>query len=385
MIQVAPGRLRLWAIGLVVVGLVPVLGAPFNSWNDWSAFWSAGALVGSPALLDPSAQAAWQVAHGVPIGYFPYPPAAALIFVPFSWPPLGAGFVAFGFTMLAALAVAGWHGGPLFGLSPRAGLLVALAWAPATASITLGQNAPLGLLLAVVVTIGVTAAEPAASAADASATRRVRGDVVAGVAAGLACYKPTFGLPLVGLLLLRRRWAALGASLATLAVGYVVSALAAGGDFAWPAAWLDALGSYVAIDFAANADKAISIPGLLQHAGLPGAAALAVGVVIVLASLPLLVKAGTRDAVAIACLVGIVASPHAWGYDGALLVPALLLLCGSRATVLVAEPWRTRLVVLVYPPRPAVARLVPDRHQRRGDRRARRVRGGRGELVAPPG
>jgi hypothetical protein len=350
MLRIAPGRVRLWALALVVIGLATALRAPFEHWNDWPAFWSAGQMAGTPALATATGQVAWQVAAGLPIAYFPYPPAAAWLFVPFGWLPMGLGFFALGGLMLAALVAAGWLGGPLFGLSPRVGAVAILAWAPATASIVIGQNGPLGLLLGIVAIAGLVAAEKGSGVAAVAHARLVgrRADLLAGLAAGLACYKPTFGLPLVGLLLLRRRWVALVAALGVLAVGYLLSAAAVGGNLGWPADWVTAIGTYVDLDFAANADKAVSIPGLLQHAGLPGVFALGAGGLIVLGSLPFLVGAPAREAGAVACLVGVAASPHAWGYDAALLVPFLLLVLGSPGRWLPAEPWRTRTIVLLY-------------------------------------
>src|SRR5947209_3506020 len=75
------GRLRLWGVGLSLMGLAPIVGAPFFGYHDWPAFWSAGAMAGSADLLTPSSQAAWQAGHGVSVVYFPYPPAAAFWFV----------------------------------------------------------------------------------------------------------------------------------------------------------------------------------------------------------------------------------------------------------------------------------------------------------------
>ena len=57
-------RLRLWAIGLTVIGLAPVVGAFVNAYHDWPAFWSAGATVGTPDLVPADAHIAWQRDHG---------------------------------------------------------------------------------------------------------------------------------------------------------------------------------------------------------------------------------------------------------------------------------------------------------------------------------
>ena len=49
-LRLGAGRVRLWAVGLIAVGLLPVISTPLNAWNDWGAFWSAGGTVGGPDL-----------------------------------------------------------------------------------------------------------------------------------------------------------------------------------------------------------------------------------------------------------------------------------------------------------------------------------------------
>ncbi len=59
-LRLGAGRVRLWAIGLFAMGVVPIIGAPFNHWHDWGALWAAGATAGGPDLVDAGLHVAWQ-------------------------------------------------------------------------------------------------------------------------------------------------------------------------------------------------------------------------------------------------------------------------------------------------------------------------------------
>jgi hypothetical protein len=326
-----PGRrLRLWAIGLAAMGLAPVLGAVAFGYHDWPAFWSAGATAGTNDLVDPVRHLAWQRANGLPEAFFPYPAGSAWLFAPFSLVPLGLAFGVHGLLMLLGIAAAGWLAGPVFGLERRTAVLALAAFAPVTASVVLGQNAAFGLLLALLATAGL-----------------VRGNALAtGLAIGLLLYKPTYALPLIALLVLRRRWSELAIVAVAALAWYLLGVAASGGDPAWPAVWLAGLGSYLDADFAGNADKAVSLPGLVARLGVPPVVPLLVAAAIVLVSLRRLATAPMLEAAVAACLVGVAASPHAWGYDAALVAPFLLWLLAGYGPL--REPVRTPFVVAVY-------------------------------------
>jgi hypothetical protein len=323
-------RARLWAIGLTLIGLAPVGGAIANEFHDWPAFAAAGATAGTPDLVDPARHVAWQLAHGLPGAVFAYPPGTAWLFAPVASWPLGLGWLVNGIVMLACAIGAGVVLGRVFGVTDGAGALATLAFAPVTASIVLGQNGSLGLLLAAIAIWALSRDD----------------DIVAGVATGLLLYKPTYGIPLLGLLVLRGRWRGVGAAAVVAAIWYLAGVAAAAGDWAWPTSWADALQGYLADDFAGNADKAVSLPGLLARLPVPGWLPLLAAGLLVVASLPRLRRAPIAEAGAAACLVGVAVSPHAWGYDAAMVVPALLWLAGGGG------PWtrttRTSLLVAAY-------------------------------------
>lgn len=323
-------RLVTWAVGLAAIGLVPIVGAFAFGFHDWPAFWSAGATVGTPDLVDADRHLAWQRNHGLPETFFAYPPGSAWLFAPFSLLPLGASFVVHGALMVGAVVASGWISAQTFGLSRRTAILALLAFAPVTASVVIGQNAPLGLLLAMISIVGLVSGRA----------------LQAGLAIGLLLYKPTYALPLIGLLVLRRRWAELTIVAASAGLWFLAGVAAAGGDWAWPVAWWNGVGSYLESDFVGNADKAVSIPGLIARLDLPSAVPVAVGGLIVLAAIPRLIRAPMLEAAVAACLVGVVVSVHAWGYDAALAAPFVLWLIAGHGVL--REPFRTRFLVAAY-------------------------------------
>jgi hypothetical protein len=317
-------------VALAVIGLVPIDTALVNGGSDWPAFWAAGATVGTPDLVDPARHIAWQAAHGVVQVDWPYPPAVAYLFAPFAPLPIWLGFVIHAAIMLGLVAVAGLLAARAFDLPTNVALLAAFAWTPCTAGAVMGQNAPLAVVLAL-------------WAIDA--LRRDR-QLEVGLACGLLMYKPTLALPLIGLLVLRWQWRALAAAAGVVAAGYLLSVPAAAGDWGWPAAWWAGLQPWLANDLAGNADKAVSIPGLLGRvphipSWLPDLCAAAV----VVASLRGLRRAPIVEAGAAACLLAVAIGPRVWGYEAGLLLPILVWAIAGGLT----EPWRTRLVFLAIP------------------------------------
>ncbi len=258
---------------------------------------------------------------------FPYPPGTAWWFAPVGGLPLALGYALNGLVMLGCAAGAGVLLGRTFGVTDRAAVLATLAFAPLTGSIVLGQNGPLGLVLAAIVIWALT-------------TDR---DAVAGLAAGLLLYKPTYAVPLLGLLVLRGRWQAVVVAAGVAVVWYLAGVAAAAGDWAWPSTWLGAIRDYLDADFVGNADKAVSLPGLLARLPLPAGVPILAGVLVVAAAIPRMIRAPIAEAAIGACIVGVAVSPHAWGYDAVMVVPALVWLLGGGG------PWstRTRTALLV--------------------------------------
>jgi len=327
-LSLPPRRVRLWAVALAVIGLVPVDTALINGGSDWTAFWSAGATVGTQDLVDPARHIAWQSAHGVAMVDWPYPPAVAYLYAPFALVPIWLGFVINAAIMLGLVGLAGYLAARIFDLPPRLAVLLAFAWTPSTAGAVIGQNAPLAVFLAL-------------WAIDA--LRRDE-QLEAGLACGLMMYKPSLAVPLIGLLMLRRLWRSVAVAGVVVAAGYLISVPAAAGDWGWPAAWWNGLQPWLAQNLIGNADKAISIPGLigrLQTGAIPDLVAAA----LVLLSLRGLVRAPIVEAASAACLLTLAIGPRVWGYEAGLMLPILAWAIAGG----LREPWRTRLVFLVVP------------------------------------
>jgi hypothetical protein len=327
-LRLGAGRVRLWAVGLIAVGLLPVFSAPLNGWNDWGAFWSAGGTVGGPDLVEAGRHIAWQAAHGAPQAFFAYPPAAAWLFWPFAQISLSWSFWVQAALMVACIAAEGLIAARVYGLTPELAILAALAWAPTTASVVLGQNVPFALLLAMVAIWALATDRP----------------WLAGLAVGLLWYKPTLALGFVALFAIRGRWRELGVALVAGGVAFLLSVAAAGGDWNWFETWLDGARAWLPADAAANADKAISLPGLLGRLPVPWVVPVLGGAALAVAALPGLRRAGIVEAASAACLLGLAAGPRAWGYEAALAFPFMCWVIAGG----VGEPWRTRLVVAAY-------------------------------------
>jgi hypothetical protein len=286
--------------------------------------------VGTPDLVDPTRHIAWQAAHNVVQVDWPYPPAVAYLFAPFALLPIWLGFVIHAAIMLAFVGLAGWLAARAFDLAPGVALLVAFAWAPSTAGAVMGQNAALAVVLAL-------------WAIDAL---RRNEQLEVGLACGLLMYKPTLALPLIGLLLLRGRWRALGVAAAVVAAGYLISVPAAAGDWNWPVAWWNGLGPWLANDLVGNANKAVSIPGLLGRLpDVPGWLPIACAGAVVVLAIRGLRRAPIAEAGAAACLLAVAIGPRVWGYEAGMLLPILVWAIAGG----LAEPWRTRFIFAAVP------------------------------------
>jgi hypothetical protein len=327
-LRLGAGRVRLWGLGLFAMGVVIIIGAPLNHWHDWGALWAAGATAGGPDLVDAGRHVAWQTAHGVSAAFFAYPPGAAWLFWPFARLPVDVSFWIQAILMVACIAAAGAVAARVYGLTPGLAVLAALAWAPSTASVVTGQNAPFALLLAMVAIWALATDRP----------------WLAGLAVAVLWYKPTLALGFVALFVVRGRWRELAVALAGGGVAFLLSVAAAGGDWGWLGTWLDGARTWLPADAAKNADKAISLPGLLGRLPVPWFVPAAGGAALAVAAIPGLRRAGMVEAASAACLIGLAAGPRAWGYEAALAFPFFCwVLAGG-----VGEPWRTRVVVTAY-------------------------------------
>ena len=278
---------------------------------DWRLYLDAGHNVGNVALLTTS--------------HFVYTPGAAWALWPFAHLPLVAGYFLYVAMMVAAGLAAAWFASKMYGMPAVTTALMVFAWAPFTIAVCLGQNAPIALLL---MTLAIYAIVK-------------KNDVIAGVAAGLLLYKPSDAVPMAFLLLILRQWRSLGIVGVSAVVWYALSA-AATADWLWPAPYMHMASAWYRTDVVANADYAISVPTMLARLGLPTAVGWSVGAAILLASVPFLRRVSRLEAASIVPLLGLAASPHAWGYEAVLALPALWFLAARP------EPLRIALVAVAY-------------------------------------
>jgi hypothetical protein len=222
-------------------------------------------------------------------------------------------------------------------------------WGPAAASVLSGQNATLALLLIVI-----------AGSALARGRGDLRASVVAGICASLLAYKPQFAAPLLGIAVVRWRPFVLAVTGAGLLVHYLVSVIAAGGNWAWPMDWASTLSRYSDVDLQTVGWSAVSISSVFARIQLPGwtdsapagfqglaVVGYVIGGLIALACLPALRSLPWPRAIALACALVVIVMPHAWIHNATLLLPALAVLASDA--VKRGWPWQDRwLFAMAY-------------------------------------
>jgi hypothetical protein len=325
--------LTFYGAWLVVLNFLPLFLFPNVAGSNWSILWEGnwqylvggGATVGTPYLLGQQ-HVPWEVAHGFAIAWpWNYPPAVAWFYAPFAHLPLWLGFWINAAIMLGACIASGVIAAKIYGIPLSFSILAVLAWEPAVASIYLGQNASLSLLLTVICIFGL-----------------VKGrSVVTGAAVGLLLFKPTNAIVFVLLLALRRQWRAL-VVVAAFGIGwYLAGVPATAGDWAWPYHYASFLYAY--FPHQAFSQWLISFPGLAERLGMPVPSANALAVALLLAWCAIAARASLLEAASFAGLFAIATSAHAFSYEAALLSPSLFYVMSN-----VAEPWRIRIIAVAY-------------------------------------
>jgi hypothetical protein len=160
-------------------------------------------------------------------------------------------------------------------------------------------------------------------------------DWVAGLGAALLFYKPNDAIPFLLLFVVFKQWRSLVVAAGSLPVWYLLS-VAATGAWAWPLPYSHTLSSWFHYDAGIDAVFSINIPGILLSLGLSSTVAVTAGVVLFLVTMPLLARVSRIEAASIAPLIGIVCSPHAYGYEAVLALPVFWLA--------VSRPNRARVV-----------------------------------------
>jgi len=309
-------RVRAWSVVLVAFWLPAAL-APLWSFWDFSAFYSAGALVGHRELETLVGPVSYQAGLGLPTVTYVNTPAFAFLYAPLAALPYAvAGWIAMA-AMFGLLVAAVEVGRRPFGIPRSMALVGALLWPPAAAAVVSNQTAPLALFLVAVAFVGLR--------------RGGTGDLLAGIAiAGLA-YKPQLALPLLALLVVRARWRALAATFAGFGAHYLLGVFATGGDWQWPSTWLSTVNAWMGYDVIHNW-QSVSLVVTLGGSPVIYVALAVVGIALV----PSLRRRPLHEAIAVATVAGLVASPHALIYDATLALPMLAMLGRPRIAFYVA-------------------------------------------------
>jgi len=224
--------------------------------GDFPAFFAAGDIVaesGYEDLYDPGVQQAAQeglIANEGGYLFFAYPPFVASGYAVVA--PLGyrAAYVVQMLLMAAAAVATVWLLRPMSEFVRRywvAVLAGVILFQPITASLIGGQNTLLTMLLFV-----------AAARAEWSGQ-----EVLAGIAVGLLAYKPQYGLPLLLLVMVGRRWRVVAGALGTWFGLYMAGAAALG--FGWLGPWWEQATAFRDINAGVNGHLFVSLPGYIEH------------------------------------------------------------------------------------------------------------------------
>ena len=267
--------------------------------------------------------------------YFSYPPFVAGAYAVLAGLDYRSSFLVH--TVLMGLALWGaiklvWPWLERFGWPPLALFMLGLAFYPLLRAVPGGQNTTLSLLLLALAVRLDHDGKP----------------FVAGLALAALLFKPQFGVVIVPLLLVSRRWRVLG-GWATGALGlWAVSWILTGG--AWVAEWWKQAGAFRDENVAANGANFVSVPGFLENLiGSEGVVAAALGY-----GLAAIFGFGVAyfwlkhprshqlERYALAAAAVVLAAPQTLYYDGGLMLLGLAV-----AAVFVTQINGPRLIALV--------------------------------------
>jgi hypothetical protein len=326
------------ALVISVVGASGADGVSGRLGGDFPAFFAAGEIVADgdwTELYDPDRQlAAQEELFGDTEGsflYFAYPPHVAPLYRPLAALPYRAAYAVHTLVMLAALVVA------LALIRPMVDLVrnhfeltvtITILSYPMLRATTGGQNTALSLL------------------ALAAMWRLLSDDhdIAAGFVLALLLYKPQLALPFVGLLLVSRRWQAIGGFAAGAGAVWSFSASLMGTQ--WVTGWWAEVSAFASLDADINGHNAISWLGAAEGifgsgtagallVGWPLAAATALAAAFVWSRN----EVGLAPKMAVGVFAAIMVSPHAMFYDAGLLVIPCVIVAdrlGHRAAVALA-------------------------------------------------
>jgi Glycosyltransferase family 87 len=304
----------LWLFAAVDCTIVVARAVP----HDWQNFWAAGGTVGTPALLNFRAHAAWQVAHSLVPQAFVYPPAVAWLFAPLAHVSLRNGYYVDLAVMLVLTIAATVIAARTYKLTTWTAGILLLGWSPLFTAIVLGQNISLALLLELLAILAFI---------------RNR-QIVAGLAIGAMLYKPVDIVGFALLIIVRKQWKACATVLVCAVIWYLLSVPASGGDWSWPSQYVNLIDRYYGHDFASRPEYAISVTGILLRFNLPSWLIATIGVACLAFFAKQFKEKPALQAASFAPLASLIVSPHAWSHESALALPTIMWLSSIRSVAL---------------------------------------------------
>ena len=286
--------------------------------GDFPAFYGAGSIVADGDLeqlydVERQQEAERGLVEDGKVLYFAYPPPVAALYSLLALLPYVSAYVLHTVLMVAAMALAYWIVRPMLSGVARDGSVVAavsFTFLPVFVAVSLGQNSALIVLL--VAAVWRTADDGR--------------DVLAGSILGLLLFKPQYAVPLIGLMLIRRRPRIVVTALGIGVVWWLAGAAMLG--VGWASDWLSQVGEFTAIDAEVNGRNAVSWLGVAEHAlgvGEPVALVIGGSLALLTAMVLVLLWWGRTDerlglSMAAAAAGILLVSPHAMFYDASLLV-----------------------------------------------------------------
>lgn len=265
---------------------------------------------------------------------FAYPPFVALPYAVLAFFPYRIAYIINTLLMLYALHIALSILFDKFDLPHKYYLLIftlSLFFYPILMALFGGQNTLLSLLLISLVWRYVD----------------IKRETLAGVFLGFLLFKPQFALPIMGLMLLSRRWVVFGSSLMTGFALYIVCVLMFDGN--WFSEWLKFAMWFSEIDAEVNAANAISWVGVLVNVTAVGKAVVSYGGyflsflnVLWLSALWIDKKNSVSSLMPITCLSLTLIPSHVMYYDSGLIIIACLSIykyLGKKGVALVLIIW----------------------------------------------
>jgi hypothetical protein len=286
--------------------------------GDFPAFYGAGSIVldgdwDELYSIGRQAEAQRGLHDDGEVWYFAYPPQVAVAYVPLALLPYPLAYALHTIAMAGALLGAVLLARPMVPwLRGREAIAMAsaLAFWPMFRAVTGGSNTALTLFLIVAAWRLVVEERP----------------IVAGLAASMLLYKPTFAIPLIGLYLVGRYWRVVsGAAIG--GIGFLASGAALLGG-RWVADWLGAAADFRVVDAEVNGHSAISLVGFAENVvGTGLSPTTAVAWTLAVATVGLLcwvwwIADPTRLGVALAIAMPgmLLLSPHAMSHDGGVIL-----------------------------------------------------------------